>query len=292
MSNRNILKGVFTIFENESGENCEIEPNKLVAEKIRKNKEEKEERQRRKQQERIRNMTPEELEEYEQENNDLSGIFTDFDNDEFEQPVQENVSEEILEEAREEANRIVEEANAKADEITSQALEQAESMKEQAIKEGQKQGYDMGMALSQADLEDAKLEMQKEIEKNRQEFIDKEIEIEGEVLQIVCDVIEKVFKVQFSDKKELLMHLCVNALTNVESSKQILIKVNEKNNEFLQAKKEELIEKVGEGVQLDIIMDPLLDDDKCILETDGGIFDCSIDVEIDNFIKDLRTLSI
>lgn len=298
MSNRNILKGVFTIFENETGESREIDTNDLVAEKIRKHKELKELKEKIKHQEMLDAMTPEELEEYqaehgiEEEESELAGIFTDFDSESDDVAVPSVESSAVLEEAREEAEAIIAEANAKAQEILNDASSSVEAMKEQAIKEGQKQGYDMGQAMAMSDMEAAKADMQVEIDKIRQEYIDKEVDMEQEVLDVVCDVVQKVFMIQFSDKRELLLHLCEKALTHVENSKQILIKVNERNNEFLKENKESIQSKVGEGVQLDIIMVPLLEDDKCIIETDGGIFDCSIGVELDNFIKDLKSLSI
>ncbi len=293
MSNEKVLKPFFTLFENESGTNREIDSNKLVEEKIQEFQRKEEELRRKKEQERLDNMTPEEREEYEQENNDMSAIFQDFGDGEGEAPSQvEVIPNDLVEKAQEEADNILAEANARADEILASAAESAESMKEQAIKEGQKNGYDMGQAMAANDLEAAKADMEDRIEQIRQEYLDKEVEMEKEVLEVVCDTMSKVFMIEFGDKKEILLHLCENAITNVESSKTLLIRVNERNKDYLDDNKDMLQEKVGEGVQLDIILDPLLEDDKCIIECDGGIIDCSIGVELDNFIKDLRALSI
>ncbi len=293
MSNEKVLKPFFTLFENESGTNREIDSNRLVEEKIQEFQRKEEELRRKKEQERLDNMTPEEREEYEQENNDMSAIFQDFGDGEGEAPSQvEVIPNDLVEKAQEEADNILAEANARADEILASATESAESMKEQAIKEGQKNGYDMGQAMAANDLEAAKADMEDRIEQIRQEYLDKEVEMEKEVLEVVCDIMSKVFMIEFGDKKEILLHLCENAITNVESSKTLLIRVNERNKDYLDDNKDMLQEKVGEGVQLDIILDPLLEDDKCIIECDGGIIDCSIGVELDNFIKDLRALSI
>lgn len=296
MSDNNVLKPFFTFFENETGESREIDSNELADEKIQEFKRKEEEKKRRKEQERIDNMTPEEREEYEQENNELAGIFQDFDEEGSEGadavPQPEIIPNDLVEKAQEEADNILAEASARADEIIAEAQGTVESMKEQAIKEGQKQGYDMGEAMAQSDLESAKADMQAKIEEIRQEYIDKELEMEREVLDVICDVMSKVFMIEFGDKKEILLHLCENAITNIESSKTLLIRVNERNKDFLNENRDMLQEKVGEGVQLDVIMDPLLEDDKCIIECDGGIVDCSIGVELDNLIKDLRALSI
>ena len=63
------------------------------------------------------------------------------------------------------------------------------------------------------------------------------------------------------------------------------------NAEFIKGKKEEIQGKIGAEVGLDIIADPLLNDSQCIIETDGGIFDCSIDTELDNMIREIKALA-
>ena len=55
--------------------------------------------------------------------------------------------------------------------------------------------------------------------------------------------------------------------------------------------KDELQTKVGQEVSLDIVLDPLLNDSQCMVETDGGLFDCSMDTEMRNLIKEIKALS-
>ena len=55
--------------------------------------------------------------------------------------------------------------------------------------------------------------------------------------------------------------------------------------------KEELQEKVGQDVMLDIVLDPLLDEKQCMIETDGGLFDCGMDTQMRNLAKDIKSLS-
>ena len=48
---------------------------------------------------------------------------------------------------------------------------------------------------------------------------------------------------------------------------------------------------MGQEVSLDIVLDPLLNDSQCMVETDGGLFDCSMDTEMRNLIKEIKALS-
>ena len=51
-------------------------------------------------------------------------------------------------------------------------------------------------------------------------------------------------------------------------------------------------EKVGESASIDIIEDPTLREGGCLIETDGGVFDCSVETELESLVKDLKALSI
>ncbi|MCR5640406.1 MAG: flagellar biosynthesis/type III secretory pathway protein [Lachnospiraceae bacterium] len=125
-----------------------------------------------------------------------------------------------------------------------------------------------------------------------EEFAEKERGMEGELVEVIAEVMERFFLIQFGNKKDLLLHLIDNALVNIENSREFLIKVNDENFDFLNQYKSQLQEKVGVDLQLDIIRDPVLEVHQCLIETDGGVFDCSLDVELDNLVKDLKSLSM
>ncbi len=193
--------------------------------------------------------------------------------------------------AKEEAERILSDARTQADMLLEEAETRAEAMKFHAEQEGHKSGYDHGYneALQ------CKVEWEQENERLRaqlqEEYEEKTAQIEHELVDTVCAVVEKVFLVQFGDKKDLIYHSIDNVLSNVEGSKEFLIRVSETNAEYLRSKKDEIQQKVGQEVVLDIVQDPLLDDSQCMIETDGGLFDCSMDTQMDNLIRDIRSLS-
>jgi len=43
---------------------------------------------------------------------------------------------------------------------------------------------------------------------------------------------------------------------------------------------------------LEIVGDSSMGENACVIETDTGIFDCSLGVQLENLIKDLRSLSL
>ena len=56
--------------------------------------------------------------------------------------------------------------------------------------------------------------------------------------------------------------------------------------------KDELQEQVGQYVTIEIISDNELTDNMCVIHTDSGVFDCSLDIQLDNLTRDLKSLSL
>jgi flagellar assembly protein FliH len=192
----------------------------------------------------------------------------------------EQKAQAILEEAQEKAKKIIEDAEAKI-----------EAMQFHAESEGHKEGYQQGYQESLQKQMAWEEESARQREALQQEYEEKQQSLEHDLVDVICQVVEKVFMIQFGDKKELILHGVDSVLTNVEGSHSFFIRVNEKNAEYLRENKDHIQAKVGQDVALDIVLDPVLDDTHCMIETDGGLFDCSMDVQMNNLIKDIKSLS-
>ncbi len=222
--------------------------------------------------------------------------------------------DEILAQARAEAEELTAQMKAEAEEAKSQAeamKAEAEELKAQAIEEGRQAGHDEGYqsgyeeGSSKAEAEFAARVSEMEAEyatkaealesENRRviaEYKEKESDIEHQVVDVFCDIIDKVFKIEFSDKKEIMLHLVDNVITNTPGSKEYLIRINDKNFDIINDNRAALVDKIGSGVELDIVKDPLLGEEECQIETDGGVYDCGMDVQLSNLLKDLKALSL
>ncbi|MBE5916131.1 MAG: hypothetical protein E7273_04740 [Pseudobutyrivibrio ruminis] len=208
-----------------------------------------------------------------------------------EEPDMSAQTEEILEQARMEADQIIADANSQAQEILSAAQLNADAMKNLARQDGEKEGYNEGTQRAAVELQNSQAQMQAEIDKIQNEFMERQLQMEREIVEMCLPVFEHVFSAELSGRKEVIYHLLDHCIMKIERTGQMQIKVSDANAEFIKSKKDEIQGKVGTEVGLDIIADPLLNDSQCIIETDGGIFDCSIDTELDNLIREIKALS-
>lgn len=134
--------------------------------------------------------------------------------------------------AKEEADAILSEAREQADAILAEAGEQADAMRSHAEAEGQKEGYEQGLqeaAAQTAGIRKPNAGRKRAVAGGLRQ---KQKNMEHELVDVVCDVVEKVFLVQFGDKKEIIWHAVDQALANIEGSKEFMIRVGEANLEF------------------------------------------------------------
>ena len=199
--------------------------------------------------------------------------------------------EELLEDARNQAQAIIDDANAQAQEILNAAQLNADAMKNLARQDGEKEGYNEGTQRAALELQDAQQQMRAEVERVQNEYMDRQLHMEREIVEMCLPVFEHVFAAELSGRKDVIYHLLDHCIMKIERTGQMQIKVSDANAEYIKSKKDEIQGKVGAEVGLDIIADPLLNDDQCIIETDGGIFDCSIDTELDNLIREIKALN-
>lgn len=196
-----------------------------------------------------------------------------------------------IEVATEEAECILAEAKAQAEAILNQAYLDAKNLREEAKMQG---------------FAEANITMQKELSEKRQaldaeysarsrdleqEYTSKRDNMEVELVDVILDVFNKVFHIQFDNKKHILMHLINDAILNIEGDRNFRIKVADSNVLFLENHREDILERVGHGIELEFIADSTMDGNDCLIETDSGVFDCSLGTQLENLIKDIRSLS-
>lgn len=203
--------------------------------------------------------------------------------------------EEEAQQLKEEAEEYLADAKQEAQSILADAKEKSKTLREEAKKKGYQEGYQTGADEARKELEDSFQKKEEELNQHKLtlqgEYNRKLEELEPELLGVIIQVVEKVFHIQFDDKAELLLHLIQNAILNIENSRSFHVRVGDEQRLFLEKHKEDILDRVGHDISLDILSDPLLEGNQCVIETESGVFDCSLGVQLENLIKDLRSLS-
>lgn len=194
-----------------------------------------------------------------------------------------------LETANEEAEQIIEDAKAEALQILEDAKAEASQIRAEAEREGQRIGYDTGREEGLLSVEDMKRELLEEKAALDASYEQKIAELEPEFIDKLTDIYEHIFHVDLSSRKELVLYLLEDAMRKVPGTDGYLIHVSPDDFDFVVQSKAELSN--GLVGTVDIINDIALKKGECSIETEGGIFDCSLDTQLDALKRELRLLS-
>ena len=189
-------------------------------------------------------------------------------------------AQKLIDEANEEAERIIAEANAKAEEIFAEA-------REKGMAEGSEAGYAEGMEKA--------AEKEREVEEKSvaldRAFEAKVAELEPKFVDTLTGIYSHVLGIDLTGRSETVLHLLQNTIRNIEGTKNYLVHVSGDDHEFVSEHRDDLAEGLGSSATGEVINDVTLTAGNCFVETDGGIFDCSLGTELELLKKELRVLS-
>lgn len=196
-----------------------------------------------------------------------------------------------LENANAEAERIIEEARLQAEQIIADANKNADA----AFEEAKQNGYYEGNAKAQEELNVKQAQLEVEFDNKKkdleQEYNNLKESIEPELVEVITDVFRKVTGVVAEDNQEIILHLINDVMHNADGSRDYVIKVSPDDYKFLVNNQGKIYCAMSREVNIDIVEDAALERNQCMIETNTGIFNCSLDIELNNLIKNIKLLS-
>ena len=186
----------------------------------------------------------------------------------------------------------LQQASEQAEAIINDAQNQAEGIKQGAIEQGHQEGYDAGYQEGMAAVESLKadIEAQREgLEKEYQMLVD---ELEPEMVDVLTQIYEHVLGIELRDDKGIILHLLKNTLSRIEPGNDLIVHVSSDDYDDVMDEKEALNACItSPNTTMEIIEDPLLKENECMIESDSGVFDCSLGVELSEISRKLKLLS-
>lgn len=187
--------------------------------------------------------------------------------------------------------QVMEEANKKAEEIIAEAKEQAKVIMEESAKQGQEEGRKQGLSSGQEEINQIKEQLNNQKLDFENQYNEMANRFENDFMDIFANVFENISGILMDDKKDVILHLINQQINNVEKSNNYVIRVSKEDYDLVNNKKQMLAEYIGEESSIEIVETDTLSRNKCLIETDNSVIDCSIDTQIKNLIMDLRMLS-
>ncbi|MBE5840198.1 MAG: hypothetical protein E7304_02195 [Butyrivibrio sp.] len=186
----------------------------------------------------------------------------------------------------------IQQAQEQADAIIQEANEQADAIRNNAIDQGRREGYEAGYqeGVAAAESLKAEIEQQREgLEKEYQQLVD---ELEPEMVDTLTQIYEHVFGIELREDKAIILHLLKSTLSRIEPGNDLIVHVSSDDYDEVIDERDSLDACItSPNTTMEIIEDPLLKENECMIESDSGVFDCSLGVELSEISRKLKLLS-
>ena len=201
--------------------------------------------------------------------------------------------DQIHEQATDDIARIIDDAQTQADSIVRKASEEADHIRAQAHDEGYEQGIaegrEQGIREVSSEQDEDYERKCKQLDAEYQRALD---ELEPKLVDTLTRVYEHVFDVNLANDKKIILHLLRTAMSRSGESGSFIIHVSPDDYDDVAEEKDNLRAAIpNPNTTMEVIEDPLLKSMECMIEADGGIFDCSLGVELSELSRKLRLLA-
>ena len=112
--------------------------------------------------------------------------------------------------------------------------------------------------------------------------------MEPRLVEVLTGVYEHVIQVGLADYQDLIVNLVEGVLSQIDGGRSMIVHVSGEDYDYVSSRKADFA--VG-SASLEIVEDITLSKNQALIETESGIFDCSLDVQLRELGKKLRLLS-
>jgi type III secretion protein L len=161
-----------------------------------------------------------------------------------------------------------------AEAAVAAAREQADAIvagAQDAFEAEKQRGYQEG-------LEEARMEQAEQMIENVSRTVDYFSKVEGRMVDLVMQAVQKIIA-DFDDSERVVITV-KNALGVVRNQKQMTLRLNPQQVDLVKARVDELLAGYPGVGYLDIVADSRLKPDSCILESDIGLVEASIEGQL------------
>ena len=198
--------------------------------------------------------------------------------------------------SHEEIEAMLKDAKAQAQAIIDAAKKEAEQIRGSARDEGREEGYRDGHKEAEEECRrkyrEKELECEARASAAERDFQKKSEELEPLLVEKISGIFERVTGARLENDRETVLFLLNRALTGGDSGRNYVVHVSSTDYENVKAQKEQVAK--GTGIlpeSFEIVEDSTLSPNSCLIESEGGIWDCSLGTQLSLLVQQLKILS-
>ncbi len=192
----------------------------------------------------------------------------------------------------EEAKRMLEDAKVQAQNIIANAMKDAEKEKQKLLEAAKIQGYQEGKQKAEQEVSKLRQELagrKAELEEEYQKLAD---ELEPQFIDTITGIYEHIFHIDLRAYRDILVYLISMTMRKVEGNRSFLIHVSQEDYPYVSMQKKQMAAgATASGTLVEVVEDITLSKNECLIETEGGIFDCGVGTQLEELRQKLILLS-
>ena len=158
--------------------------------------------------------------------------------------------------------------------LISRAQEEADTIKETAAKEG----YRAGLEQAESDINALRAKIADFISAKKEVFE----YIAPDILEISVDIARKIIKKEVEQDPQIILDSIVEVMRTISKEEsRITVKVNPLQADLVKTELPEYISSMGVDAKITVLADDTIEEGGCILNTNNGIVDASLDTQLD-----------
>ena len=228
----------------------------------------------------------------------VDALVTDTEDEENGQQVSGNVIkagedlQKLREEAEAEAQKILEDARNQAENILQEARTQADAEKKGVFEQAKNQALQEARAEADRTRAQNSAEFQKRMDALETEYQKRMDELEPEFVDTITGIYEHIFHVDLHSYREVLCYLISSTMRKSEDSRSFFVHVSKEDYPYVSMQKKQITTgATAPNSTVEIVEDMTLGKGECLIETEGGIFDCGLGTQLSELRQKLKLLS-
>lgn len=200
----------------------------------------------------------------------------------------------LLAEAKNEAQNILNEAQDEVERLRAAAYDEAENVKNAARADGYEAGYQEGLAAvreeyqkKEQQLEEYKQAYEVQLQEEQEAFVSN---MEHNMVNWLCQMVPAITGVCVDDQKAVMLYIVNRAIKNLDDCKQFVVKVSEVDYAVLELQKEKIYGYGNPNIDIQLFADAKLTAKQCLIETENGVVNASLDMQLSNLNKALHLM--
>ena len=201
-------------------------------------------------------------------------------------------AQKLLTQAKQEADAILASAKAEAERLQNEAKESALKERDSILKEARQHGYAEGMEKAQKESEQLQKQLkekEKQLEAEYRTYVE---ELEPQFVDTITGIYEHIFHVELHSYREILTYLISTTMRKVEGNRNFIIHVSKEDYPYVSMQKKQIAAgATASNSSVEVVEDLTLGKNECLVETEGGIFDCGLGTQLKELGQKIRLLS-